>query len=523
MSYLALYRKLRPKTFDDMIGQRHIIRILKNQLSRNQVSHAYLFCGTRGTGKTSTAKILAKAINCKNPTEAGPCNECESCVAIDAGRNLNVVEIDAASNNGVDNIREIREEVKYPPTDGGTKVYIIDEVHMLSSGAFNALLKTLEEPPEKVIFILATTDPQKIPATILSRCQRLDFKRISPEDMFEAIKAYTLGAEVDIEDNAIAYIVSVSDGAMRDALSLLDQCLAYYSGENIDIDKVMNITGAVDKSIFFNLFDALNDFDSLKCVDIINEAVVNGKDIGQFISDFIQHLRNLLIVKAAGSGPDLSEETVNCYIKQAEGLNPQTIIGYIKEFSALSGSLRYSVNERVLLETTCIKLCFPEEIKDSDNITQRLLKLEKRMEKGFEGVERPASQNPAEVKERANLIRPKAVPEDIKDLTGRWNEFTSGIEGPLGAYFRSTFPGYMEDGFLYIVTESASMSQVLKKKEEEIKALLYDSFGKDFNLFFIAQEEYNSKHISNYGGVDETAGAFLKGLDDKLNGFYDIQ
>lgn len=258
MAYTALYRKFRPQTFESVIGQEHIVRTLKNQMKTGRVSHAYLFCGTRGTGKTSTAKIFARAINCTNPTADGePCNECAVCKDILAGRSVNVIEIDAASNNGVDNIREIREEVKYPPTQGKYKVYIIDEVHMLSAAAFNALLKTLEEPPAHVIFILATTDPQKVPATILSRVQRFDFRRITTETIAQTLMGYLKEEGQQATPEAVRYVAHLGDGSMRDSLSILDQCLAFFSGEEVTLEKVLDIMGAVDQTIFFEMTDAL--------------------------------------------------------------------------------------------------------------------------------------------------------------------------------------------------------------------------------------------------------------------------
>lgn len=257
MSYTALYRKFRPNTFASVIGQEHIIKTIKNQILTNRVSHAYLFCGTRGTGKTSTAKIFARAINCLSPKNGNPCNHCELCTAALENRSMNVIEIDAASNNGVDNIREIREEVKYPPTQGYYKVYIIDEVHMLSSGAFNALLKTLEEPPAHIVFILATTDPQKVPATILSRCQRFDFHRITTEEITQTLLNYMKTENIDVEEQALHYIARLGDGSMRDALSILDQCIAFYSDETLTLDKVLDVVGAVDNSILFSMTDAI--------------------------------------------------------------------------------------------------------------------------------------------------------------------------------------------------------------------------------------------------------------------------
>ena len=246
MSYQALYRKFRPQEFDDVKGQDHIVTTLKNQIKADRIGHAYLFCGTRGTGKTTIAKIFAKAVNCEHPVDGSPCGECPTCRAIAAGNSMNVIEIDAASNNGVDNIRQIREEVEYRPTEGKYKVYIIDEVHMLSIGAFNALLKTLEEPPAYVIFILATTEAHKIPITILSRCQRYDFRRISIDTITARLRELMDAEQVTVEDRALRYIAKAGDGSMRDALSLLDQCIAFYLGQELTYDKVLDTLGAVD-------------------------------------------------------------------------------------------------------------------------------------------------------------------------------------------------------------------------------------------------------------------------------------
>ncbi|MDE6938341.1 MAG: DNA polymerase III subunit gamma/tau, partial [Lachnospiraceae bacterium] len=253
MSYMALYRKFRPDGFEDVKGQEAIVKTLKNQIRAKRIGHAYLFCGTRGTGKTTVAKIFAKAVNCEHTEDGSPCGECNVCRAIAAGVSMNVIEIDAASNNGVDNIREIREEVAYRPTEGRYKVYIIDEVHMLSIGAFNALLKTLEEPPEYVIFILATTEAHKIPVTILSRCQRYDFKRISIETISARLRELIDKEQWDVEDKAVRYIAKMADGSMRDSLSLLDQCASFYIGERLTYDHVLEVLGAVDTEVFSRL------------------------------------------------------------------------------------------------------------------------------------------------------------------------------------------------------------------------------------------------------------------------------
>ena len=298
MSYTALYRKFRPQEFEDVKGQEHIVTTLKNQIKADRVGHAYLFCGTRGTGKTTIAKIFAKAVNCQEPREGSPCGDCPSCREIAAGNSMNVIEIDAASNNGVDNIREIREEVAYSPTKGKYKVYIIDEVHMLSMGAFNALLKTLEEPPSYVIFILATTEAHKIPITILSRCQRYDFKRITVETIAGRLSELMEKEQVAVEDKAIRYVARAADGSMRDALSLLDQCIAFYLGETLTYDHVLEVLGAVDTEVFSQMLRRILSQDVTGALLLLEELIGKGREPGQFVVDFTWYLRNLLVLKS---------------------------------------------------------------------------------------------------------------------------------------------------------------------------------------------------------------------------------
>ena len=296
MSYTALYRKYRPSEFEDVKGQEHIVTTLKNQIKADRIGHAYLFCGTRGTGKTTVAKIFAKAVNCEHPVDGSPCGECASCKAIAAGSSMNVIEIDAASNNGVENIRQIREEVSYSPTQGKYKVYIIDEVHMLSIGAFNALLKTLEEPPSYVIFILATTESHKIPITILSRCQKYDFRRISIETISDRLMDLLQQEGVEAEEKAVRYVAKAGDGSMRDALSLLDQCIAFYLGEPLTYDHVLEVLGAVDTEVFSRLLRSILANNVVQAIELLEELIVQGRELGQFVTDFVWYLRNLLLV-----------------------------------------------------------------------------------------------------------------------------------------------------------------------------------------------------------------------------------
>ena len=287
MSYQALYRKFRPDNFEEVKGQDHIVTTLKNQIRSDHVGHAYLFCGTRGTGKTTVAKIFARAVNCENPGEKGPCGECEMCQTIGAGNSMNVVEMDAASNNKVDDIRQVIEEVQYSPAQGKYKVYIIDEVHMLTTSAFNALLKTLEEPPSYLIFILATTEVHKIPMTILSRCQRYDFKRISVETIAARLRELLDQEGIAAEERALTYIAKLADGALRDGLSLLEQCISFYFGEELTYEKVLKVLGTVDIEVYASFTRALAVGNAADMMQIIDEIVSAGKDIGRFCDELM--------------------------------------------------------------------------------------------------------------------------------------------------------------------------------------------------------------------------------------------
>lgn len=386
MSYMALYRKFRPSGFDEVKGQDHISKTLENQIKANRIGHAYLFCGTRGTGKTSVAKIFAKAVNCQKPVNGSPCGKCEMCRAISEGRSMNVIEIDAASNNGVDNIREIREEVAYRPTEGKYKVYIIDEVHMLSIGAFNALLKTLEEPPEYVIFILATTESHKIPITILSRCQRYDFKRISIDTISARLMDLMEREHVEVEEKAIRYIAKAADGSMRDALSLLDQCIAFYLGQKLTYDHVLEVLGAVDTEVFSRLLREIINRDVVKVLKSVEELVMQGRELGQLTTDFTWYLRNLLLVKSSDNMEDVldvSSENLFQLKEEAEMIENDALIRYIRIFSELSNQLKYATQKRVLLEVAMIKLCKPAMEINQDSLLERIRAVEEQIEKGI--------------------------------------------------------------------------------------------------------------------------------------------
>ena len=386
MSYTALYRKFRPQEFEDVKGQDHIVTTLKNQIKYDRIGHAYLFCGTRGTGKTTIAKIFAKAVNCEHPVDGSPCGECPTCKAIAAGTSMNVIEIDAASNNGVDNIREIREEVAYRPTEGKYKVYIIDEVHMLSAGAFNALLKTLEEPPSYVIFILATTEVYKIPITILSRCQRYDFHRISIDTIAARLSDILKAEGVQAEEKAVRYVAKAGDGSMRDSLSLLDQCIAFYLGQELTYDKVLEVLGAVDTEVFSHMLREIIAGNILNTLSLLERLVIEGKELSQFVNEFTWYLRNLLLVKSSDDMEDvldMSSENLALLKEEAQMIEPEVLMRYIRIFSDLANQVKYSSQKRILIEIALIKLCKPEMESTGDALVDRIARLEQKMAEGI--------------------------------------------------------------------------------------------------------------------------------------------
>lgn len=385
MSYMALYRKWRPDTFEEVKGQDHVVTTLKNQIINNRIGHAFLFCGTRGTGKTSIAKLFAKAVNCEHPVNGSPCNECAACRAIADGSSMNVIEIDAASNNGVDNIRQIREEVQYSPSEGKYKVYIIDEVHMLTQGAFNALLKTLEEPPSYVIFILATTESHKIPITISSRCQKYEFRRISVETISDRLMELLGREQIAAEKKAIDYVAKAADGSMRDALSILDQCIAFNIGKELTYENVLDTIGAVDIDVFARLLDCVIRLDVVGAIDLVDEVVWQGRELSRFVSEFTWFLRNVLLVKVSPEADqklDMSAENLERLRQLAAQIETDALIRYINIFSDTSANIKYAVQKRIVLELAVIKLCKPEMETDYSALLDRVRVLEQKLENG---------------------------------------------------------------------------------------------------------------------------------------------
>lgn len=379
--YKALYRKHRPDSFDGIVGQDMVIRTLKNQIKNGQIAHAYLFCGPRGTGKTSTAKVFSKAINCENIKEDGPCGVCDVCESMASGSNMDIIEIDAASNNSVDDVRDLREKVKFPPTKGSYKVYIIDEVHMLSQGAFNALLKTLEEPPKHVVFILATTEPHKLPATILSRCQRFDFKRIGQGTIVEWIRSIAQKEGLDIEESALYSIARQAEGGARDALSLLDQSMGLY-GKKISNEGILSILGTASQDFLFTTVDDLIAGRVQGLLEAINKLVDNGKDLSVFVKDLNGHLRDMLVAKLCDKPSDLIDREsseLDRLINQAQGASETRLVRAVEILSELLAYIKKSSQPRILLELALIKICRPSQEDSYDALIDRIELLEKQV------------------------------------------------------------------------------------------------------------------------------------------------
>lgn len=473
MSYTALYRKFRPDRFEDVKGQDHIVTTLRNQIKADRIGHAYLFTGTRGTGKTTIAKLFAKAVNCEHPVDGSPCGECRSCKTIASGASVNVIEIDAASNNGVDNIREIIDEVSYSPVEGKYKVYIIDEVHMLSIGAFNALLKTLEEPPSYVIFILATTEVHKIPITILSRCQRYDFKRINIDTIADRLQELMDKEQVAVQDKALRYIAKTADGSMRDALSLLDQCIAFHFGEELTYDKVLDVLGAVDTRVFSELLGFIREQNIVSCISLLEEVVMQGRELTQFVADITWYLRNLLLVKTSDSDIedviDVSSDNLVRLKEEAQQMEAETIMRYIRIFSELSGQVKYATQKRILIEMTLIKLCRPQMETTNDAVVARLENLEDKIEKGIVQTAPVAVQSTgmAVQTSQPRPQLPKAIPEEVREIVNNWAGIVSQATPPLKVYLKNARLSLGGDNNLMIVVEDGLPYDYLKEADNK--------------------------------------------------------
>ena len=553
MSYQALYRKWRPDNFEDVKGQDHIVTTLKNQINADRIGHAYLFCGTRGTGKTSVAKIFAKAVNCEHPVNGSPCGECPTCKAIAAGTSMNVIEIDAASNNGVDNIREIRDEVQYSPTEGKYKVYIIDEVHMLSTGAFNALLKTLEEPPSYVIFILATTEVAKIPVTVMSRCQRYDFHRISIETIADRLSELMKAENIVVEDKAIRYVAKAADGSMRDALSLLDQCIAFHLGEELKYDDVLDVLGAVDIAIFSNMYKTIRENDVARCMNLMEDIIMQGRDLSQFVTDFIWYLRNLLLIKTTRDTDkiedviEVSKDNIADMMEDAKEADVDTLMRHIRVLSELSNDMKTSTQKRVKAEVTFIKLMRPSMEKPADmtELTGRINTLETQLGDAMQVIEKlksgeliPAgmlnamgqgtfagangagvSGSEAETSDTKPVIKRNydAVTDDIRQIASQWNNIISSIDDALLMNFlKQAYVTVTEDGnSLEIMIKSLSGYNAISREETVtmLEEHIEERTGISVRIVVTKmdeEEDFNKRYVA----LEELVGMNIE-VDDK--------
>ena len=455
MSYLALYRKYRPSTFDEVKGQDHIVTTLRNQLKTGRIGHAYLFCGTRGTGKTSIAKIFAKAVNCESPVDGSPCGQCRICKSIEDGSFMNVIEIDAASNNGVDSVRQIVDEIRYSPSDGKYRVYIIDEVHMLSTGAFNALLKTLEEPPSYVIFILATTEVHKIPITILSRCQRYDFRRISVETIASHLASILKSEGIAAEDRALQYVARVADGSMRDAESLLDRCIAFYLGKDLTYENVLEVLGGLDNETYAGLLRYTEKGDVARALGVFDEAMIQGKDPARFVAEFVTYIRNVLIAKTTPRPErvlEYSNEQIELLKNEAGYYSTDTIIRYVRVLSELSAKLRFATQKRVLTEVALIRLCVPETEADTGSLKERIRKLEEQISQiSQNGVVTVAAAPVAEAEEDEEEPVIPVLDAQMQQIGAAWDRIINVKKGPIYATeLKGVIPTAGPDGRLVL-------------------------------------------------------------------------
>ena len=512
----ALYRVYRPKTFEDVVGQEHIVKTLKNQIKNNNIGHAYLFSGTRGTGKTSTAKIFARAVNCLNPINEEPCNECEICVDTLNDNIMDIVEIDAASNNSVDDIRELRESVKYTPSKAKYKVYIIDEVHMLSQGAFNALLKTLEEPPSYVIFILATTEPHKIPATILSRCQRFDFKRVSSKDIADRMSYICEKENIQAEDKALSLIARNSQGALRDALSILDQCMSF-GNDRIEYNDVIELLGTVNIDELFQLSQSIIDEDTKKSLQILNEFIIWGKDIRNLINDLIDHFRNLMVCKVSKDLDEiisLPEESIERLKEQSKTININDLIRILNILSETQDSMKSSSNTRILAEVTMMKIAQPMFDESKEALIKRIENLEKIIESG--NIKVVTVQNESEIntvpqrvqvdepqERKEDIVYEEVKSEDVKLVESSWKKVIQKIKEDkklsIAALLREVSSFNVKDNILYLIFNdnfSFARSRLNSKETiDYIESIIREILNRSFNIQIYLKSEVTSLNL----------------------------
>lgn len=532
----ALYRVYRPKNFEDVVGQEHIVKTLKNQIKNNNIGHAYLFSGTRGTGKTSTAKIFARAVNCLNPINEEPCNECEICKDTLNDNIMDIVEIDAASNNSVDDIRELRESVKYTPSKAKYKVYIIDEVHMLSQGAFNALLKTLEEPPSYVIFILATTEPHKIPATILSRCQRFDFKRVSSKDIANRMEYICKKENIEAEDKALSLIARNSQGALRDALSILDQCMSF-GNDKIEYDDVIELLGTVNIDELFELSQAIMDENTKKSLQILNEFIIWGKDIRNLINDLIDHFRNIMVCKVSKDLEEiisLPEESINKLKEQSQNIEMNDLIRILNILSETQDSMKTSSNTRILAEVTIMKIAQPMFDESKEALIKRIENLEKIIETGNIKVisvkEENKDTSKLEVAEESDhednkeeVVYEDVKSDDVKLVESSWKKIIQKIKEDkkpnIYALLKEVNSFNVNKSTLYIIFNdnfSFARSRLSSKETMEyVEGIIRQVLNRSFNLQILLKSEVSNMNFEMPDTKKDKGEEILKSIVDE--------
>ena len=547
MAYTALYREWRPKRFQDVVGEEHITTTLKNQIVNKRIAHAYLFCGTRGTGKTSTAKIMAKALNCLNSHDGEPCNECEMCKKINSGLAIDVTELDAASNNGVDKIRDIIDDAKYPPQEAKYKVYIMDEVHMLSMGAVNAFLKTLEEPPQNVIFILATTDPQKLPITILSRCQRFDFKRIGNKEICGLLRQIVTSQGVLADDKSLELISRTSDGAMRDALSILDQAIAMGDGK-VDYDELIRMLGLVTNDNLFEITNSIIDRNIESSMSVIENVVIAGKDMYLFIKDLMAHFRNLLMIKVTNNPEevlDMSIENISIIKEQGSRIRVEELMRGIRILQDAEGNAKLSKESRLYLELAIIKMCKIEYDTSSEVILARLNRLEEGIKTGgikvsaipesLKGIKNTNGQYQSSDidlkvqgnnKPTQNKIYNNQGNADSKitltDIQRSWKDILEAFKARRAmVVFASVLPGKPVDcsmGILTIgYTEQYAFSKERLEKEDNYKIVnevISDTMGENLKVKFVVQGGEDKERSMEEVLADSIDDGMLEIIDD---------
>lgn len=563
--FLALYRKYRPQTFDDVRGRDAIVRTLKNQIITGRTSHSYLFAGTRGTGKTTIAKIFAKAVNCEHPKDGNPCGECAMCRAIAEDRSFNVVEMDAASNNGVDDVRQIIDEVSYSPSEGKKRVYIIDEVHMLSTAAFNALLKTLEEPPEYAVFILCTTEPNKLPITILSRCQRYDFGRLTTETIAGRLREVADMEHLNVEDRALHYIAGAADGSMRDGLSLLDQCNAFnYGNDILTYERTLDILGAVDASVFSDLFRMVHEQKAAQALEKLDQILMQGRELVQLVTDFTWYLRNLMLLKASedtAKDLDVSRENLERMLEDSRMSEMAEILRDIRVLSEITDQIRYSSNRRILAETGIIRLCRPQMDTDTDALLMRIHQLEKLTAERDEYISKisAALKNPTALASAAGTgaagmqtasgtagsastsgedvqaagaaglsapaqlrkpVAPKAIPEDVRAIAADWPKLYSAMpDGYIKAYLHLAKLSCDEEGNLLFVFNNYIAAETFSRKDHVktrawVKDYLMSKTGRDISIVYKYLDN-DHKFTDNYVDLSDVVKMPIE-TDDSL-------